>query len=329
MTESVTIHDWMKEKRMKNTIPKKVLIAVPDFSNPSLFQIVGPEKAFIPAFDRSFHFGDSVYEVTRSYDGILFSLEEHIERLKASAKLGMFEEFPSEELIARMIRETCQAFFRKFGNMDVYVRITLSRGFGDLNIDPKYSSSPYALVYVKELDTIKPEAYVDGYNYAVVTRRRNPPVALDPAMKSGNYLNNVLAIAEATKMGAVDALMLSTQGFVTEGTTNNFYAVKNGTILTAPLSVGILAGITRDWIFTFCKNAGIPVEERLFTESELRDCQECFMSSSTKEVVGITQLNGVPVGNGKPGPITRKVHQGLKGIIREYIQKHKSESLYI
>lgn len=283
----------------------------------------------VSAFDRSFHFGDSLYEVTRSYEGVLFSLDEHMRRLCASAKLAMYEVPIDTDMILSMVRETCRAFFRKFGNTDIYVRITVSRGAGDLNIDRSCSSEPYPLVFVKELEKFSDRLYQEGVHYAVVSRRRNLPSALDPAMKSGNYLNNVLAMSEARKMGAQDALMLNYQGFVTEGTTNNVYAVKDGEIWTAPLSVGILAGITRDWIFEICRAQGISIQEKLFTAADLVTCQEMFLSSATKEVMPITKLSGQPVGSGKPGPVTKKVHQGLKQLIAQYLKTHRTESLYV
>ncbi|MEW6055269.1 MAG: aminotransferase class IV [Bdellovibrionota bacterium] len=308
---------------MFTTIPKKALVALPDFS------IVAPEQATVSAFDRSFHFGDSLYEVTRSYEGILFSLEEHMRRLSHSAKLALFEVMPDTDRIAAMTREACRAFFRKYGNTDVYVRITVSRGVGDLNIDRRGASEPYALVFVKEFEPHAQKYYDNGAHYAVVSRRRNHPDALDPAMKSGNYLNNILAMAEARARGADDALMLNYQGFVTEGTTNNVYAVKGNAVLTAPLSVGILAGITRDWIFQICESEGVELKEKLFTVSELEGCQEMFLSSATKEVMPITKLSGKPIGDGKPGPVTKKLHQALKRLIAQYCEKYRSQSLYL
>lgn len=316
----------------RNTIPKKALVAIPDFQNPEngTFLVVTPEKAMVPAFDRSFHFGDSVYEVCRTYDGVPLAMEDHLRRLKQSSKLAYFESFPNIELIQKMVKQTTHAYFQAHGNHDVYIRVVVSRGFSDLNISTKVSSSPYALVFVKELEKPVPEQYASGVHYAVVQRRRNHPSALDPAMKSGNYLNNVLALAEAQKMGAVDAILLSQQGFVTEGTTNNVYGVtREGTVITAPLSVGILAGITREMVFEACRLEGIPIEEKLFTEAELKLCTEAFLSSSIKEIMPITTLTGVPVGNGKPGPITQKLHHTLKKLIHEHVQKHQSESLYL
>ena len=320
---------------MSTTIPKKALVALPDFSHGASnaasrpHVIVPPEQALVPAFDRSFHFGDSLYEVTRSYEGVLFSLEEHLRRLSRSAELAMFETQIDTGRIRTMIHETCRVFFQKFGNMDIYVRVTVSRGLGDLNIDRACSSEPYPVIIVKELEPFPAKLYDEGMHYAVVSRRRNHPTALDPAMKSGNYLNNILALSEAKRMGASDAVMLSHDGFVTEGTTNNVHAVKNGEVWTSPLSVGILAGITRDWLFQLCKNEGIPIQERLFTASELAACDEMFLTSATKEVMAVTKLTGQPVGTGKPGPVTQRLHKAMLALIADFTTKHKATSLYL
>lgn len=315
---------------MTTTIPKKALVALSDLDNGAVpFRIVAAEEARVSAFDRSFHFGDSLYEVTRSYEGVLFSLEEHMRRFIHSAELAMYEVRPDTDLIATMVRETCRAFFRKYGNRDVYVRIVMSRGIGEINIDRAVSSAPCYFVFVKELESYPTRLYTEGVHYALVDRRRNLQAALDPAMKSGNYLNNVLALAEAKKMGASDAIMLNYQGFVTEGTTNNVHMVKNGEIWTAPLSIGILAGITRDWIFEVCKKEKIPIQERLFTAADLYTADEMFLSSATKEVMPITTLSGRPVGKGKPGPVTQRLHKAFRTLIEDYTKKHKTESLYV
>ncbi|MGE4234327.1 MAG: aminotransferase class IV [Bacteriovoracia bacterium] len=314
---------------MKNTIPKNALVAVPDFNGGALFRILPAEQAVVSVFDRSFLFGDSLYEVTRSYGGILFSLEEHMQRLKRSSEMALWDEMPDFELISQMIRQTCRQFFTINGNRDVYIRVVTSRGQGDLNIDPSCSSSPYSYVFVKEMGTYPESYYKKGLHYRTSSFKRNHPETMNPAIKSGNYLNNVLALHEAKMKGADDALMLSINGFVTEGTTNNFFAVKNGEIWTAPLSLGILRGITRDWIFEICRNVRLPIQERLFTLPELTTADEMFMSSATKEIVPITKLNGSLVGKGTPGPITLQLAKEMKHLIATYSMQHRAESLFV
>ncbi len=343
---------------MNNTIPKKALVAVSDFKNPNSerFSILPPEEAFVSVFDRSFHFGDSVYEVFRTYNGVPFGLEEHLQRLKRSAALACFKTFPSTDFLLNMIKATCKAFFQKFGNTsehfqveppergqsegsnaerpnagkatksDVYVRVTVSRGFGDLNIDTDYASDPYPLVFVKELTARPPNEVM---KYAVVTRHRNLVSALDPALKSGNYLNNILALEEAKAQGAQDAIFLNYQGFVTEGTTNNIFIVKNGEVWSAPLSIGILAGITREFIIKACKKEKIPFQDRLFTPQELFLADEVFMSSSIKELLPVVEVSGRKIGLGKAGPITKKLQKNLRKLIEDYCVRNKEMSLYV
>ncbi len=293
------------------------------------FEIMEPQNAFVSAFDRSFLFGDSIYEVVRTYNGVLFSTDEHLRRLERSAKLGYFSDIPDLSLLRTMIHQTCKAYFQKFGNHDVYVRLILSRGLSDLNIDTDLSSSSKTLLYVKQLKALPEEKYTKGVHVSIVDRRRNHPDALDPAMKSGIYLNNVLALYEAKKNGAEDAVLLSQQGFVTELTTSNIFIVSKGEVITAPLSVGILAGITRDWIFRACEESKIPYSERLYTAEDLRQADEVFLSSSLKEIVPITKVDHQKIGNGTCGAVTAKLGKALKKVIQSQLDLHKKESLFV
>lgn len=312
-------------------IPTRALVALQDPDTHAV-RLVAPHEAMVSAFDRSFHFGDSLYEVARTYDGILFSLDEHMRRLQSSADLARFGPLPPR--LDELMRSTCREFFRRFGNVDVYVRLTVSRGVGDLHIDRQMSGPPYAVVICKELGPRPPLDEV-GAHWALVHRRRNLPAALDPAMKSGNYLNNVLALAEAKALGADDALMLDHRGRVTEGTTSNFYAVVGGVVWTAPLAVGILRGVTRDWVLQVCREQAIPLEEREFSAEDVLRADELMLSSSTREVQAITELRlpGEPmpqvVGQGRPGPITRRIHAALRETIAAWCTRHRAESLFV
>jgi len=292
-----------------------------------------PDHATISVFDRSFHFGDSLYEVTRTYDGILFAFDEHLRRLHESARLARFGALPDAVMLHAMVEAACRAFFLQFGNVDAYVRLTVSRGVGDLQIDRTTSGPPYAIVIVKEVAPRPPPG--TGAHWALVDRRRNLPEALDPAMKSGNYLNNVLALAEAQALGADDGLMLDAAGWVTEGTTSNFFAVIEDCVWTAPLDVGILAGITREWILRVCADAGIEVRVDRFAAEDVLRARELFLSSSTREVQPIVRLTtpggppgGQAVAGGEPGPMTMRIAGLLRQFIVDWCQQHRAQSLF-
>lgn len=293
------------------------------------FQIVEPNEAKISAFDRSFHFGDSVYEVARTYGGIIFGWKEHMLRMEDSSQIARFRQKPPAAIFESMIRETCQKWFQVYGNHDVYIRWVYSRGISDLNINPELAGDSYGLVFVKELEAPTPSDFERGMSYIVAKRRRNHPDALEPQMKSGNYLNNVLALAEAKALGAQDAIMLSHDGYVTEGTTNNVYTITDGRILTAPVSLGILDGVTRRWLKQAANEESIVFEEKLFTTEELKKADEIFMSSSIKEIQAITKLDGKVVSDGKPGEFTRRVAKRLSKIIQDEIKRSHNVSLFL
>ena len=319
-----------------NGIPTQTLVALcesPEHFDRGEFQVVPAHLAKVSAFDRSFHFGDSVYEVARTYQGIIFGFDLHEARLLKSASMAGFSKVARPGVIEKMIRATCAQWFREFGNQDVYIRWTLSRGLSDLNINPDISTSPLGMVFVKPLPTQDAQHAADferGLHYAVVERLRNNPAALDPRMKSGNYLNNILGLAEAHALGADDAIMLDHHGNVTEGTTNNVFAVKNGTIYTAPLSVGILDGITRRLVFATARTQGIPLSETTFNRDFLKSADEIFMSSSIKEILPITMLNGLMVGpKAAPGAVTRKIAGGFAEEVKRFVTEHRTESLFL
>ncbi len=308
------------------SIPRSI-VALQD-PQTAQFQILAGEDTHVSAFDRSFHFGDSLYEVARSYDGILFAFDDHVARLRRSASLAHFEELPDLDQLAEMVHTACQEFFLRYGNVEVYVRTTISRGVGDVNIDRRTSGRPYALVIVKDLRS-QPGVGDQPQRWVVAQRRRNLVTALDPAMKSGNYLNSVLALAEAQSYGADDALMLDHRGYATEGTTSNFFVVKQGELWTAPLSIGILAGVTRAQVIETCRDLAIPVRERLLSRYDLQHVDELFLSSSTREVQAIVALDGHPVADGAPGPVTQRISAGLRARIDAWCLAHARESLWL
>ena len=308
---------------MNTHIPEKSKVAI-SFPGRSDFRVVPPNEAYVRVFDRSFHFGDSVYEVVRTYDGVLFGMKEHTDRLRNSMKLGLWAHLPDFSLIERMIKDTCRQYFSEFGRKDLYVRVTVSRGIGDTNIDPTTCGQPYAVVIAKEIPPAPDWHATKGVEFATVQRRRNSHEALPPSMKSGNYLNNVLAIVEAKHNGGSDAVMVNAHGFVTEGTTNNLFIVKNGVVWTPSMDAGILEGITRAMILNLCRQHKIPVEERLFTIQDVFSCEELFLSSTTREIVPITKLDGQAIGNAKPGPVTVSLRKLLREHIASEVKKQPS-----
>lgn len=314
--------------------PVEVAVAVPRslvaLQDPETgqFTLTEGDAARVSAFDRSFHFGDSLYEVARSYEGILFALDEHVARLRRSADLARFEELPDLERVVDQIRATCRAYFERYGNREVYVRTTISRGIGDLTIDRRGCGHPYAVIFVKDL---RADGHVPApdQRWVIARRRRNLVTALDPAMKSGNYLNSVLALAEAQLYGADDALLLDHRGYATEGTTSNFFVVKRGEVWTAPLSVGILPGVTRAQVLETCRDLAIPASERLMSAYDLQHVDELFLSSSTREVQPIVALDGKLVGDGRAGPVTQRIAAGLRSRIDAWCVEHAADSLWV
>ena len=282
-------------------------------------EVSSPKDAKISVFDRGFLFGDGVYEVARSYGYILFALEEHIERLFNSAsRIGLDIGKSPEE-----IKEEIYRVYKLAKQPDMYVRIIITRGEVDqINIDPSHPSKCNTVIYVKELGKSDPANYSDGVDIVTASVFRNPKKSLDPNIKSGNYLNNVMAIGEAKAKKAYDALMINSQGYVTEGPTWNIVIVKNGTYITPPDDSDILLGITRKILRKICNQNKLKWEERNFTPDDVKAADEAFSTGSVKEIMAIRSLDGVKIGSGKVGEATRKLSALYKEYIADYIKDH-------
>lgn len=261
------------------------------------------EDPHISVFDHGFLFGDSVYEVVATQDNKPIFLQEHLNRLTNSGN-GISLAIPyDQKWFVREVNRTLKAA----GNDESYIRIVVTRGVGDIDIDPSSCHNPNVLIYVAPHKDYAPENYIKGIHIAVVSIKRNPKEALNPGIKTGNYLNNVLAIIEARKLGAKDALMMSPSGYLTECTTSNIFLVQGERILTPSLDCGILPGITRDTIIQLCKENGLPVEEGEWPQETLEKVDEIFITGTLKKIMPVTQLDGHSIGNGNPGPITKKI----------------------
>jgi branched-chain amino acid aminotransferase len=264
-----------------------------------------PDEAKVSVFDRGFLYGDSVYETIGTVRGRLFALSEHLDRLQRSAdRLAL--RLPPRAAIEAAIRDTVAAA----GNPESRVRVMVTRGGGKLDLDPASADEPRLVVIVQPLGGPTREMYDTGVAVAIVSVTRNLPGAIDPAIKSGNYLNNVLALSEARRRvpGAHEAILLSATGSVAEGATSNVFAVRGGTLETPALSVGILDGVTRGKVMTLARGDGLACREVEFMSPEdLRGADEIFLTSAARGVLPAVQVDGKPVGAGAPGPVTRRL----------------------
>ena len=253
--------------------------------------------------DHGFLFGDSIYEVVSTRGNRTCFLDEHLQRLRRSAE-GIALTLPHDDA---WFRRQVEATLKAAGNEESYIRIVVTRGIGEINIDPSTCQSPCVMIFVTSAHVYPPELYENGIHIAVVNIKRNSKDALNPGIKTGNYLNNVLAKMEADRLGADDALMLNPWGQLTESTTSNFFFVQEGRILTPSLDCGILAGITRDIVIQLAEENGVPVEEGQWPVEALEKAEEMFLTGTIKQLMPVTRLDGKIVGGGKPGPITRKL----------------------
>ena len=262
-------------------------------------------QAKISVNDHGFLFGDSVYEVVTTQNGKPIFLEEHLARLRKSAN-GISLKIPySDERFVSEINNT----LTDAGNEESYIRIIVTRGEGDIDIDPSSCDKPNVIIIVASPHIYPQEYYDNGINVALVSIKRNSRDSLNPGIKTGNYLNNVLAILEANGSKAHDALMLNVWGHLTECTTSNFFFVMDGRIMTPSEECGILSGITRSTIIQLARENGFLVEEGQWPAEILQNIDEAFISGTVKKVVPVTRLDGRPVGEGVPGPVVKKLIQ--------------------
>jgi branched-chain amino acid aminotransferase len=279
-------------------------------------RICAPEEAKISVFDRGFLYGDSVYETIGTAYGKLFATRDHLDRLVRSAeRIGL--RVPPRPDIERAISETVAAA----GNPESRVRVMLTRGVGKLDLDPASANDTQLIVIVFPLGAPTPEMYEKGVAVAIVSVARNSPRAIDPAVKSGNYLNNVLALGEARRRsGAYEAILCATDGSVAEGSSSNVFAIKGGEVRTPAPEIGLLDGITRAKVIGLCRANGIPFVEQRILPDELRGADEVFITSATRGVLPVTRIDERPVGAGVPGPVTRRLVQLYDDLARRGVE---------
>jgi len=266
-------------------------------------ELVQREEAKISVFDHGLLYGDGVFEGIRSYNGRVFRLKEHIRRLFDSAN-GIRLAIPlAADELAKAVADTLQAN----GLADAYIRVVVTRGAGTLGLDPNRCSSPTVFIITDKIVLYPPELYENGLEIITAATMRNHPNAVNPRLKSLNYLNNILAKIEAIDAGTLEAVMLNHQGFVAECTGDNLFIVRDGALFTPPIAAGILEGITRDEIIAIAGDFGIKVREENLTRHDLYVADECFLTGTAAEVVPVVRIDKRTIGDGRPGPVTKRL----------------------
>ncbi|MEM2393972.1 MAG: branched-chain-amino-acid transaminase [Candidatus Bathyarchaeia archaeon] len=260
-------------------------------------------QAKISVFDHGLLYGDGVFEGIRAYKGVVFKLKEHIDRLYNSAKAIMLNIPLTKEEMMNAVLET----LRKNGLRDAYVRLVVTRGVGDLGLDPRKCPKPTVIIIADTIKLYSKEEKERGIKALIVWVRRNPVDTASHEIKSLNYLNSILGKIEANIAGFDEAICLDKNGHISEGVGENLFIVKNGKIITPPPSTGLLTGITREVIIRLAEKLGFLVIERNITPTELFTADEAFFTGTAAEVTPIAQVNGRIIGDGKPGPVTRRL----------------------
>ena len=275
-------------------------------------KLVDEKDARISVFDHWLLYGDGVFEGIRSYNSLIFKLKEHIDRLYESAHTLMLKMPLSKKEMVDAVIKTLRANKLK----DAYIRLVVTRGEGDLGLDPRKCLQPTVFIITDKIALYPDRFYNQGLEIVTVPTQRNLPEALNPQIKSLNYLNNILAKIEAINAGAEEAIMLNFQGYVAECTGDNIFIVKNGTLVTPPAYVGALKGITRGAVLELAKKADIPASEQLLTRHDLFNADECFLTGTAAEIIPVVKIDTRIIGNGKPGSITLKLLADFRRLTR-------------
>ncbi len=271
---------------------------------------VPQEEASVSVFDHGFLYGDGVFEGIRSYNGRVFQLQEHLVRLYESAKSIMLD-IP---LTMQEMEEATLETLRKNKLSEGYIRIVVSRGQGDLGLDPRSCPKATVVIITSKIVLFPADFYEKGLDVITVATRRNIPDALEPQIKSLNYLNNILVKLEANRAGVLEAIMLNNNGYVAEGSGDNIFIIRRGQLITPPTYVGALEGITRRVVLELAKEQGIPVKEEPFTRHELYTAEECFLTGTAAEVIPVVNVDERVVGTGTPGTVTRQIIAGFRNL---------------
>lgn len=272
---------------------------------------VTKEEAKVSVYDHGFLYGDGIFEGIRIYGGNIFKCKEHLDRLYDSAKSIMLNIPLSYQEMQDALVET----IRRNELRDGYIRLVVSRGPGDLGLDPRRSPKASVIIIVEQLSIYPEEAYINGLKTVSVSSRRNIPDAVNPKIKSLNYLNNILVKIQSNLAGVGEAIMLNSQGYVAEGSSDNIFIVKRGVVFTPPCYIGALEGITRAAIIEICERQGYTLKEEPFTLHDVYVADEVFFTGTAAEVIAVREVDGRIIGEGKAGPITTKLLQEFRSLV--------------
>jgi len=271
------------------------------------------ENAKVSVYDHGFLYGDGVFEGMRSYGGKVFRLKQHMDRLWSSAKAIWLTIPISQEEMARQVNDT----LAKNNIKDGYIRLVVTRGAGALGLDPNRCSDPQIIIIADHIQLYPREMYERGLEIVTASTIRNHSAALSPRIKSLNYLNNIMAKIEGLQAGCVEALMLNAKGEVAECTGDNIFIVRKGVLQTPPIDAGILEGITREAVIELAEGMQIPVQQIALTRHDVFIADECFLTGSAAEVIPVVKLDSRVIGDGQPGPITKKLTERFHQLTRE------------
>ena len=276
-------------------------------------ELVDKERAVVSVFDHGLLYGDGVFEGIRTYNSLIFKLKEHIDRLYKSAdSIELKIPLTKTEMTEAVVR-TLKANSLK----DAYIRLVVTRGPGDLGLDPRKCAKATIFIIADKIALYPKEFYQKGLAIVTAATRRNLPQALDPRIKSLNYLNNILAKIEAIKAGTNEAIMLTHDNYVAECTGDNIFAVRNGELLTPPVSVGALEGITRDAVIGLANNMGMPFFEKMLKMEDLYTADEVFLTGTAAEIIPVITIDERKIDGGRPGEVTLRFMEAFKELTKE------------
>ncbi len=284
--------------------------------NPKVYvngKLFDKADARISVYDHGLLYGDGVFEGIRVYAGKVFRLQAHVDRLYESARHIQLEIPMSREELAAAITSTVRANNKNDG----YIRAVVTRGAGSLGLDPRKTTDPQVIIIVDDISMYPPELYENGMEIITASTIRNHPNALNPRIKSLNYLNNILGKIEAIQGGVFEALMLNPKGEVAECTGDNIFLVKGGVLRTPPLDAGILEGVTRNAVIELARAAAIVVQEIALTRHDVYAADECFLTGTAAEVIPVVKCDKRVIGSGKPGPVTRLLRERFHQLARQ------------